>query len=475
MANCYLQVTTDNSGVAGHTIPSRHLVVESRSDMALSPKVSMDQSEIRDTTPTTNPATRPINTDLAATMLAVFGAEASAEDPNRPAAAEALVADAVRERATDIHLDPRDAGLCVRMRIDRVMHDAARLGPRQQGLLVNQFKTLAGIDPVAQFSADEARFSFTHQDREIDLRLAIVPTLEGEKVTLRLLDPMRIVSQIDQLGLSEEDLARIQQWFVGLGGIFMVVGPVGSGKTTTLYSLLHNLKLKQCSVSTLEDPVEYSVEGINQVEIDEDHGLSFASGVAGLARHDPDVILVGELRDAATAEAAYGAAALGRTILTTAHGRDAAGAVTSLRYHGLSDRDIATTLSVVISQRLVRKLCPHCRRETSPTDQQKRWCESAGLAVPDLIWEPGQCEQCRQSGYHGQTGVFEVWRLVEDDYHLLLEGATERDIRDSLASRGQRSFLADALEKVGSGTTTVAEVRRLNFAGPSFVTRPAEP
>jgi general secretion pathway protein E len=180
------------------------------------------------------------------------------------------------------------------------------------------------------------------------------------------------------------------------------------------------------------------------------------------------VILVGELRDPATARAAYGAAALGRTILTTAHARDAAGSVTTLRYHGLDDRDIASTLSVVVAQRLVRKLCPHCRRRSAPNEEEKRWFGFIGVPVPETSWEPGECDHCGQSGYFGQTGVFEVWRLEEEDYHLLLGGATERQIRDSLVSRGHRHFLADALEKAGEGVTTLAEVQALRLAGPAL-------
>ena len=250
--------------------------------------------------------------------------------------------------------------------------------------------------------------------------------------------------------------------------MFLVAGPVGSGKTTTLYALLHALRLQTCSVSTLEDPVEYSIDGINQVQVDEEHDLTFAQGIKALARHDPDVILVGELRDSATAMAAYGAAALGRTILATLHAHDAAGTVTSLRYYGLTDRDIATTLSMVVAQRLVRKLCPHCRRETRPTDAQKRWFDVIQTAVPETSWEPVGCGHCRQSGYFGQTGVFEVWQLDEADYHQLLDGATERDVRSSLASRSHKHFLADAMEKVEAGVTTLGEVQRLRLAGPAF-------
>jgi type II secretory ATPase GspE/PulE/Tfp pilus assembly ATPase PilB-like protein len=251
--------------------------------------------------------------------------------------------------------------------------------------------------------------------------------------------------------------------------MFVAAGPVGSGKTTTLYSLLRELKLQACSVNTLEDPVEYRVDGINQVQIDEEHGLTFAEGIRSLARHDPDVILVGELRDAETALAAYGAAALGRTILTTLHARDAVGAVTSLRYYGLDDRDIATTLSVVVAQRLVRKLCPYCRWESTPTDEEKAWFEFIQFPLPHASWQAGGCDRCGQSGYFGQIGVFEVWRIAEEDYHQLLDGATERELRESLAARRHKPFLSDALHKAQAGVTTFAEVQRLRLTGPALM------
>ena len=421
-----------------------------------------------------NTAERPVETRLAQQLIESLGAgdeENGTEET--PRAAEALLRDAIRERATDVHLDPVDRGLRVRMRIDGAMRDAALLVPQEGYRLINQLKTLAGIDPVAQFTADEARFALEHDGAEVDLRLAVVPCYNGQKLTVRVLDPRQVLRGLHELGLCDVNRDRIEHWFASLGGVFAVAGPVGAGKTTTLYALLHGLKLQACSVSTLEDPVEYSVDGINQVQIDEEHELTFPQGIRALARHDPDVILVGELRDAETAKAAYGAAALGRTILTTLHSRDAAGAVTSLRYYGLDDRDIATTLSVVVAQRLVRKLCPHFRRRAAPNDQQRRWFEFIGVPLPESTWEAGTCNECGQSGYHGRTGVFEVWRLEEEDYHLLLGGATERDIRCSLASRGHRHFLGEALRKAEAGTTTLDEVQRLGLVGPALSSRDA--
>jgi general secretion pathway protein E len=376
--------------------------------------------------------------------------------------------DAVRERATDIHLDPESRGIRLRFRIDGVMRDVALLVPKQGDRLVNQLKSLAGIDPVAQFAADEARFALVIEDADIDLRMAMIPCLGGQKITIRVLAREHFVCAIHDLGLNSDHLDRIEHWFKSLGGIFVVSGPVGSGKTTTLYALVHALKLGAYSVSTLEDPVEYSVDGINQTQIDEEHELTFAEGIKALARHDPDVVLVGELRDAATVRAAYGAAALGRTVLTTVHARDAAGVVASLRYFDLSDRDIATTLSVVVAQRLVRKLCPLCRHESTPTEDERRWFDLIGVTLPKSTWKAGGCDRCRGSGYFGQTGVFEVWRLLDEDYHLLLGNATERDIRDSLATRNHQPLLGHALHKAGTGVTTLAEIQQLHLAGPAF-------
>jgi len=424
------------------------------------------QGEVRQTTCFCG---RTIHAELANLLIRSMetnGGEGLSEEI--PHSAQALIIDAVRERATDIHLDPEDRGLRVRMRIDGAMRDAALLVPREGDRLINQFKSLAGIDPVAQLAADEARFGLQRdEETNIDLRVALIPCLEGQKLTVRVLDPRRVY-EIHELGMNDLSLGRLRQWLVSLGGMFVVAGPVGSGKTTTLYALLHTLKSHPCSVSTLEDPVEYNIDGINQVQVDEKHGLTFAEGIRALSRHDPDVILVGELRDSSTARAAYGAASLGRTMLTTLHARDAAGAVTGLRYHGLDDRDIATTLSVVVAQRLVRKLCPDCRRESAPTDEEKCWLEFVDMPVPENTWEPGSCSHCGYSGYLGQTGVFEVWRLEEEDYHLLLGGATEREIRESLFSRHHKHFLDDALEKVTKGVTSFAEVQSLRLAGPAL-------
>ena len=413
-------------------------------------------------------ANRPVCPELAEGLLSALPGDNSSESAERSHLAQALLRDAIVHRATDIHLDCESRGICIRLRIDGILRDAAVLPQFQANRLINQLKSLAKIDPVAIFSAEQARFTIRYDQREVNLRMAVIPALCGDKMTIRILDPERMVYSIGELGLNEDDQTSIERWFASLGGLFLVTGPVGSGKTTTLYSLLHALKLGERSVITFEDPVEYGVDGINQVPIDAGHGLSFCDGLKAAVRHDPDVILVGELRDEATVQAAYAASAIGRTVLGTLHARDTAGTITVLRHFGLEDRSIASNLSVVIAQRLVRRLCPNCRRFSKPTQSERDWFELIGKSVPQNTWEPGQCESCAGSGFHGRTGVFEVWRLDEDDYHFLLGGPSEREIRTHLSGGGLRRFLADALDKADAGVTTISEVQQLHLAGPAM-------
>jgi general secretion pathway protein E len=409
---------------------------------------------------------RPVHVHLAQTLIASLKQKPDEQIEGQPSeAAAALISDAIRERATDIHLDPETHGLRVRLRIDGVMRDAAVLTSEQGDRLVNQFKSLAGIDPVAQFSANQSRFSFSIQNRAVDIRLGLIPCLDGEKLTLRILEPVRVQYRLEELGLSPQAHESIKHWFASMGGMFLVAGPVASGKTTTLYSLLQDLKLTDRTVITLEDPVEYSIQGVTQIQVDAEHDLTFPAGLVALARHDPDVVLVGEMRDAESVEAAYGTVSLGRTVLATIHARDAVGTITALRYYGLEDHQIAAALSVVVAQRLVRKLCTHCREPVSLNDKQRQWFELAHRPVPEHCWIPGECEHCSYSGYFGRTGVFEVWRLTHADENFLVESPTEAQLRESLKAGGHRTMLENALQRAQEGTTSLEEVQRLRLPG----------
>jgi general secretion pathway protein E len=405
---------------------------------------------------------RPMRDDLTQFLREEMNMKGGATEPhNTEAWANALLRDALNSRASDIHLAPQSDGVQLRLRVDGTLFDTLRLTTAQGDRMIRHLKTMADIGPVATFKPQVARRSYQVDGRDVDLRLACVPSICGDTLTIRILESDRLEQRIDQLGLSDEGSAQIATWLRAVTGMFLVTGPTGSGKTTTLYALLHELKVLERSVVTIEDPIEYQLDGVTQVQIDPEHGLTFAEGVKGLLRQDADYMLVGEIRDATSAQAAMEASATGRALMSTLHSRDAVGAVTALRNWDLLDHEIATSLQVVVAQRLVRTLCPGCRRLAPPTEDETHWLTSLGLPVPAQTWHAGHCESCRGLGYRGRTGVFEVLRLGEEDYHLILEHTEERAIRENLAHRGYRPLLADGLSKVVNGLTSMDELRML--------------
>ncbi|MGD8310099.1 MAG: ATPase, T2SS/T4P/T4SS family, partial [Chromatiales bacterium] len=386
------------------------------------------------------------------------------EDDSRPEA-RALLRDAVRERASDVHLDPAPEGVQVRMRIDGVVLDGATVPAGEGDRLINQIKTLAGLNPAPSFSPEGSRITLDLDGRALDMRLTVAPCLGGDKLSLRVLEPQRVYRQLSELGLREADRDKVAMWLERLNGMFLVAGPTGSGKTTTLYALLHQLKIMECSLVTIEDPPEYEIQGISQMQVDPDRGLSFAEGIKTMLRLDPDYMLLGEIRDGATARAATDAATAGKGLMSTLHSRDAASVVTVLRNYGLNDQEISANLSVVVSQRLVRTLCPACRQEGSPTADERRWLSSVGVEPPKTVWHPAGCDSCRGVGFAGRTGVFEVWRVDDEDYTLLLEHADERTLQRHLAGKGHSFLLDDALAKAGQGVTSLGEIRTMGGFG----------
>jgi type II secretory ATPase GspE/PulE/Tfp pilus assembly ATPase PilB-like protein len=257
--------------------------------------------------------------------------------------------------------------------------------------------------------------------------------------------------------------------------MFLAAGPTGCGKTTTVYSLLHEVRKGDRAIVSLEDPVEYQIDGIVQVQLDEHHHLDFGEGVKQMLRLDPDYVMLGEIRDAVSAHAAVNAAISGRVLLSTLHCRDAVGALTALRNWGLPDHEIAEALTVVVGQRLVRQLCPHCRRTRAIDPKERTWFSSLGLSAPMRVPEPAGCAKCGHLGFSGRTGIFEMWRLQEEDYRAILEHQDEHSIRRALAQRDHHSIVTDGIAKVMSGITTVSELRRAgNAPFPSQQLLPAE-
>jgi general secretion pathway protein E len=290
--------------------------------------------------------------------------------------------------------------------------------------------------------------------------LALAPSQHGEALSVRILDPKRLERFIDGLGLTPRNLRQLETWLENVNGMFLAAGPTGSGKTTTVYSLLHELRFADRTIVSLEDPVEYEVDGITQVQLDEKHYLNFAEGVKSMLRLDPDFLMIGEIRDGASAKAAVDAAITGRVLLTTIHSRDAVGVITALRNWGLADHEISEALSVVVSQRLVRRLCRECKEKIAPADRDVRWLNSLSLPVPAHIWRAVGCIKCGNLGYVGRTGVFEMWELGENDYDLILAHADEHTIRQHLAKLQHSSLMEDGIAKVIDGTTTFDELKR---------------
>lgn len=380
------------------------------------------------------------------------------EEEDVQALADGLLRDARRARASDIHLDSQRDDVALRFRIDGAMVDVGSLDHEPARRLLNQFKTLTAIDPVNLFAPEESRFRYTLDDEEIDLRAAFAPTLGGDKMTLRLLDRQRLRHDISGLGMSREMLDGVESWLNNITGMFLVTGPTGNGKTTTLYALLHELRLLERSIVTLEDPVEYQLDGITQLQVDPEHDLSFQNGLKAMMRLDPDFLLLGEIRDAESARAAASAASGGHVLLSTLHSHDPVSAVTTLRNWGLEDHEITAALQMVVSQRLVRRLCTACRRQEPPTPRERHWWQAVGAEVPDEIWHAVGCDECDGIGYCGRVGLFEAWRLHDADLEHIAGHSSEATLRQHLHERDHKTLLSDALDKAHAGVTSTQEL-----------------
>lgn len=369
-----------------------------------------------------------------------------------------LLQDALRVDASDIHLDPQQDGFWLRLRVDGELLDAHLLTPELGLRMTRHYKTMAGLDPSSSVRPQDARRSVRIGERNVDLRLAVAPAAWGEKLTIRLLDSERLQSDLAALGLNDERRDEIEEWMRRMSGLMLVVGPTGSGKSTTLYTILQRLRTRQRSVVTIEDPVEYKLNGITQIQIDPRRGLDFADAIRSVVRLDPDYLLVGEIRDPESAHAAMSVASGGRTLLSTLHSKDAVGAITALRHWGVSNHELAACVELVVAQRLVRRLCKNCARTELVGRTQRAWLVSLGVTTLERMSHPVGCEQCHHTGYAGRVGIFEVWRPCDELRSLLLSNADEATLRAKLAELGHDTLVTDAFSKAESGLTSLSEV-----------------
>ena len=373
-----------------------------------------------------------------------------------------IIERAIVERASDIHIEPREKDLEVRMRIDGIMRQILTVPKDLQNSVISRIKIMSGMDIAERRLPQDGRFNVRVRDKDIDLRVSTLPTVFGEKIVARLLDKSGGRITKAAVGLSGPDLDKFEKMLDTKSGVVLVVGPTGSGKSTTMYVMINELNTPEVNLVTLEDPVEYNIDGINQVQINEKAGLTFASGLRSILRQDPDVIAVGEIRDGETAEIAMRAAITGHTVLSTVHTNDAVGTIERLVDMGVEPYIIASALRGIISQRLVRRICPNCRKAYTPTADELR---DLGLDMtPDLQFYRGAgCAECFNTGYRGRVAVFEMLPVTSDVRRLISARASRDDIEAQLKSpsSGFVSLRENAVRLVKEGVTTGEEILRV--------------
>ncbi len=373
-----------------------------------------------------------------------------------------IIARVIELRASDIHLEPFDDGLHVRYRVDGVLHEGELVPPRLSAAVSSRVKLLAHLDIAERRLPQDGRIKTRVKGRELDLRVSTVPTVHGESVVMRVLDRASVRLSLEVMGFSGDTLATFNELLTKPHGILLVTGPTGSGKTTTLYAALSKLDSDVQKIITVEDPVEYQLSGINQIQVHPQIGLSFAHALRSILRQDPDIIMIGEMRDGETAQIAVQSALTGHLVLSTLHTNTAAGAVIRLQDMGVEPYLITSSVNGVLAQRLVRTLCPQCKTPYQPTAEL---LASSGLArfhtAGQPLYEARGCPHCRDAGYLGRTGIHELLVLDEPMRRAILDGRDANTLNGIAAKAGMLSLYEDGLRKVVAGQTSLDELLRV--------------
>lgn len=372
-----------------------------------------------------------------------------------------ILLEAIRDRASDVHIEPYEDDLKIRYRIDGVLH-TTNVPPeiRQfQAALVSRIKILSNLNIAEKRLPQDGGFKIKAQNRDIDLRVSIIPTAFGGAVVMRILDKQSALTSLDRLGMQGQAHDAMQELIHQPFGIILVTGPTGSGKTTTLYSALNAIRSDTIKILTVEDPIEYYLDGIQQVQIKPHIGLTFASGLRSFLRHDPDVILVGEIRDLETAEVAINASLTGHLVFSTLHTNDAATASTRLLDMGVEPFLVSSAISGVLAQRLVRKICPGCREPYTPEPSEIP--ADFALEKGVQVYRGTGCRDCRGSGYRGRMGIYEILRIDEEMREMIVERKSAGEMQAIARNKGMELMREDGWAKVREGTTTIEEVNRV--------------
>ncbi|MFP2958955.1 type II secretion system ATPase GspE [Myxococcus sp. 1LA] len=370
---------------------------------------------------------------------------------------------AAKERASDIHIEPMERELLVRFRVDGVLQEVIKPPKRYQNAIVSRVKVMGQLNIAEKRLPQDGRIRIKLAGRDIDIRLSTIPTSFGERIVMRLLDKTATLLDLAEIGMSQKTLESMEAVIKRSHGIILVTGPTGSGKTTTLYGALSKINTPDLNILTVEDPVEYQLKGIGQMAISPKIGLTFAQGLRSFLRQDPDVIMVGEIRDKETAEIAIQASLTGHLVLSTVHTNDAAGAVTRLVDMGVEPFLVASSLTGILAQRLVRRVCPDCRVPFEPTDAELKELGHSVASFKqrygvDRIYKASGCPSCNRNGYRGRTGIYEFLPVDDDVRQLVLKNVDASTIKRSATSKGMTTLLDDGARKIALGETTIAEV-----------------
>lgn len=371
-----------------------------------------------------------------------------------------LISHAIREGASDIHIEPKEKQTKIRYRIDGVLSDAMEPPAGMHAAVVSRLKIMSNLDISERRLPQDGRIAAIVGGRNIDLRVSSLPTSHGEKVVIRVLDGKSIMLGLEQLGMAPDTLISLKEQIHMPHGIILVTGPTGSGKTTTLYSSLREMDGKTMNISTVEDPVEYQLDLCSQVQVTEKIGMTFGAALRSLLRQDPDVIMVGEIRDAETARIGVQAALTGHLVLSTLHTNDAPSSITRLVDIGIEPYLIAASLNAILAQRLVRRICEHCKEPMEMTAREVIMAEKAGIRPEDVFHGKG-CDHCRRTGYSGRVGIYEMLTIDDRFRDMITQDASISAMRKAFHDSGQKSLYDDGMLKVKGGLTTIEEVLRV--------------
>ena len=370
-----------------------------------------------------------------------------------------LLFQALKDRASDIHIEPFERELAIRFRIDGILYDILKPPPRYHPTTAARIKILAGLDIAEKRLPQDGRFRFRAAGRDVDVRVSTVPTQFGERIVLRLLDRAGGLLSLEELGLGGELLTELEGLIESSHGILLVTGPTGSGKTTTLYAALSRLNAATRNIITIEDPIEYQLHGVGQIQVNPKIDLTFASGLRSVLRQDPDVVMVGEIRDSETAEIAIQSALTGHLVFSTLHTNDSFGAITRLVDMGIEPFLVSSSVVGIMAQRLVRRLCSSCR-EPGMVDESARG--ELGLSIDTPVFRPGPgCPDCKDTGYQGRTGIHELLVLDDETRQLVMDRADASALRRAATGRKMRLLRQDGAAKIAAGITSAEEVLRV--------------